>query len=47
MIALRVVLELHTQEAARILGISATACTTRLARALEKLEKKVRPRLVA
>jgi RNA polymerase sigma factor (sigma-70 family) len=46
-IALRVVLELDTQHAARVLGISPTACTTRLSRALEKLEKKVRPRLVA
>jgi RNA polymerase sigma-70 factor, ECF subfamily len=46
-IALRVVLELDTQHAARVLGISPSACTTRLNRALEKLEKKVRPRLVA
>jgi RNA polymerase sigma factor (sigma-70 family) len=46
-IALRVVLELDTQDAARVLSISASACTTRLNRALEKLEKKVRPRLVA
>ena len=46
-IALRVVLELDTRQAARVLGISPTACTTRLNRALEKLEQKVRPRLVA
>jgi RNA polymerase sigma-70 factor, ECF subfamily len=46
-IALRVVLELDTKAAARILSISPSACTTRLNRALEKLEKKVRPRLVA
>ncbi len=46
-IALRVVLELDTQQAARVLGISPSACTTRLSRALEKLEQKVRPRLVA
>lgn len=46
-IALRVVLELDTRTAARVLSISASACTTRLNRALEKLEKKVRPRLVA
>ena len=46
-IALRVVLELDTQTAARVLSISPSACTTRLNRALEKLEKKVRPRLVA
>lgn len=46
-IALRVVLELDTQTAARVLSISPSACTTRLSRALEKLEQKVRPRLVA
>jgi RNA polymerase sigma-70 factor, ECF subfamily len=46
-IALRVVLELDTRQAAGVLGISPTACTTRLNRALEKLEQKVRPRLVA
>ena len=46
-IALRIVLELDTQHASRVLGISPSACTTRLNRALEKLEKKVRPRLVA
>ena len=46
-IALRVVLELDSRQAARVLGISPTACTTRLNRALEKLEQKVRPRLVA
>lgn len=46
-IALRIVLELDTQTAARVLSISTSACTTRLNRALEKLEKKVRPRLVA
>jgi RNA polymerase sigma-70 factor, ECF subfamily len=46
-IALRVVLELDNQQAARVLGISPSACTTRLNRALEKLERKVRPRLVA
>jgi RNA polymerase sigma factor (sigma-70 family) len=46
-IALRVVLELDSRQAARVLGISPTACTTRLNRALDKLEQKVRPRLVA
>jgi RNA polymerase sigma-70 factor (ECF subfamily) len=46
-IALRIVLELDTPTAARVLSISPSACTTRLNRALEKLEKKVRPRLVA
>jgi RNA polymerase sigma-70 factor (ECF subfamily) len=38
-IALRVVLELDAQTAARVLGISATNCTTRLSRALKKLEE--------
>ena len=37
-IALRVVLELETETAARLLGVSATACTTRLSRALQKLQ---------
>ena len=46
-IALRIVLELDAQTAARVLGTSPSACTTRLNRALAKLEKKVRPRLVA
>jgi RNA polymerase sigma-70 factor, ECF subfamily len=46
-IALRIVLEQDAQTAARVLGISPSACTTRLNRALERLEKKVRPRLVA
>jgi RNA polymerase sigma factor (sigma-70 family) len=40
-IALRVVLELEGEAAARVLGISATACSTRLSRALQKLEKEV------
>ncbi len=40
-IALRVVLELDGETAARVLGISATACSTRLSRALKKLEEKV------
>jgi RNA polymerase sigma-70 factor, ECF subfamily len=46
-IALRVVLELDAKTAARVLSISPSACTTRLNRALERLEQKVRPRLVA
>ena len=46
-IALRIVLELDAPTAARVLGVSPSACTTRLNRALERLEKKVRPRLVA
>ena len=38
-IALRIVLELDAGTAARVLGISATNCTTRLNRALKKLEE--------
>jgi len=38
-IALRVVLELDAATAARVLGISSTNCTTRLSRALKKLEE--------
>ena len=38
-IALRVVLELDAATAARVLGISTTNCTTRLNRALKKLEE--------
>ena len=41
-IALRVILELDGDSAARLLGISPTACSTRLSRALQKLEAKVR-----
>jgi RNA polymerase sigma factor (sigma-70 family) len=40
-VALRVVLELESELAARVLGISVTACSTRLSRALTKLEKEV------
>src|SRR6478609_11211043 len=40
-VALRVVLELEGEAAARVLGISTTACSTRLSRALQKLEKEV------
>ncbi|HEX6702252.1 MAG TPA: RNA polymerase sigma factor [Gaiellaceae bacterium] len=40
-IALRVLLELDGDETARLLGISRTACSTRLSRALHKLEEKV------
>jgi RNA polymerase sigma-70 factor (ECF subfamily) len=46
-IALRVVLELDGDGAARVLGISRTACSTRLSRALQKLEEKVRTNAVA
>jgi RNA polymerase sigma-70 factor, ECF subfamily len=41
-VALRVLLELDGRTAARVLGISPTACSTRLSRALQKLEEKVR-----
>jgi RNA polymerase sigma-70 factor (ECF subfamily) len=40
-VALRVVLELDGEGAARVLGISTTACSTRLSRALTKLQKEV------
>ncbi|MFL5919943.1 MAG: RNA polymerase sigma factor [Gaiellaceae bacterium] len=40
-IALRVLLELDGDEAARVLGISPTAISTRLSRSLKKLEEKV------
>jgi RNA polymerase sigma-70 factor (ECF subfamily) len=40
-VALRVLLELDAEETARLLGISRTACSTRLSRALQKLEEKV------
>ena len=39
MIALRVVLDFDAQTAAGMLGISPTNCTTRLNRALGKLEE--------
>lgn len=41
-VALRVLLEFDGRTAARVLGISPTACSTRLSRALQKLEEKVR-----
>jgi RNA polymerase sigma-70 factor, ECF subfamily len=40
-IALRVVLELDGPTAARVLRISPTACSTRLSRALKKLEERM------
>lgn len=40
-IALRVVLDLDGETASRVLGISPTACSTRLSRALDKLEKEL------
>src|SRR5215216_4701689 len=38
-VALRVVLDLDAEAAAGLLGISTTACTTRLSRALKRLEE--------
>ena len=40
-VALRVVLELDAESATRLLGISRTACSMRLARALTKLEERM------
>jgi len=40
-IALRVLLELDGDEAARVLGVSPTAVSTRLSRALKKLEERM------
>jgi RNA polymerase sigma-70 factor (ECF subfamily) len=40
-LALRVVLELDGPSAARVLGISTTACSTRLSRALKRLEERM------
>jgi RNA polymerase sigma-70 factor (ECF subfamily) len=41
-VALRVLLDLDAAAAARVLGISPTNCTTRLNRALKKLEEALR-----
>lgn len=41
-VALRVVLELDSAETARLLGITATAVSTRLQRALDKLDERMR-----
>jgi RNA polymerase sigma factor (sigma-70 family) len=41
-VALRVLLELDGPTAARVLGISRTACSTRLSRALKRLEELMR-----
>ncbi len=46
-IALRVVLDLDGETAARVLGISITACSTRLSRALGKLEKEMEAHVAA
>jgi RNA polymerase sigma-70 factor (ECF subfamily) len=40
-VALRVLLDLDGPAAARVLGISHTACSTRLSRALRRLEEKI------
>jgi RNA polymerase sigma-70 factor (ECF subfamily) len=40
-VALRVLLELDGPSAAKVLGISRTACSTRLSRALKRLEEEV------
>jgi RNA polymerase sigma factor (sigma-70 family) len=40
-VALRVLLELDGPTAARVLGISQTACSTRLSRALRRLEERM------
>jgi RNA polymerase sigma-70 factor (ECF subfamily) len=42
LIALRVVLELDGPTTAALLGISPTACSTRLSRALHRLEERIR-----
>ena len=41
-VALRIVLDLDSEETARVLGISVTAVSTRLSRALTKLEERMR-----
>ena len=40
-IALRIVLDLDAEAAARVLGIGRSACSMRLARALAKLEERI------
>jgi RNA polymerase sigma factor (sigma-70 family) len=40
-LALRIVLELDAEAAARVLGVSRSACSMRLARALTKLEERM------
>jgi RNA polymerase sigma-70 factor, ECF subfamily len=46
-IALRVVVELDGDTAAQVLGISRTACSTRLSRALQKLEERMSAHVAA
>jgi RNA polymerase sigma factor (sigma-70 family) len=41
-VALRIVLDLDSEESARLLGITPTAVSTRLSRALAKLEERMR-----
>lgn len=46
-VALRVLLELDAGATARLLGISTSACTTRLNRALARLERRIQDELAA
>jgi RNA polymerase sigma-70 factor (ECF subfamily) len=46
-VVLRIVLELDAVAAAQVLGISRTACSMRLARAVQKLEERMDPHVVA
>jgi RNA polymerase sigma-70 factor, ECF subfamily len=46
-IALRIVLDLDAESAARVLGIGRSACSMRLARALSKLEERIVSHVVA
>jgi RNA polymerase sigma-70 factor (ECF subfamily) len=41
-VALRIVLDLDSEETARLLGVTSTAVSTRLSRALSKLEERMR-----
>jgi len=46
-VVLRIVLELDAAAAARVVGISRSACSMRLARALQKLEERMEAHVVA
>ncbi len=46
-IALRVLLELDAESTARLLGISRSACSMRLSRALEKLQERLAERVTS
>ncbi len=46
-LALRIVIDLDAETAARVLGISRTACSMRLARALAKLEERMESHALA